>query len=131
LGAAYAALAGGLIIAGADLLIRPTQEPVVRVFALGGIVPALIVALGIAFLLPGILALLAGLGVLLRKQWGRILTLIVAVLAILLGLLWGTGVQDAVQDLIDLAVAVVQILYGVMAFVILSTKGTEFSRCQV
>ena len=44
-----------------------------------------------AFLPLGILGLLAGSGILLRQQWGRILTLILAVLAILLGLVWVAG----------------------------------------
>jgi len=86
LGGAYAALGGQLILGGAGWLVQPGGDPWVQVIALRGIVPAMIILLGIAFLVQGLLGLLAGSGVLLRKQWGRILTFILAILAILLGL---------------------------------------------
>jgi len=128
LGCAYAALGGGLIIAGADWLVHPSKEPLVQVMALGGIAPAFMIVFGVAFLPPGILGLLAGLGILLRKQWGRILTFILAVAAILLGLVW-VGGSD--QEATDIAIGAAQILYGILAFVILIKKGAEFSRPRV
>ena len=127
LGAAYAAVGGWFVFAGADWLEHPSQDPWVQTFALGGLVPIVIILLGIAFLMPGILGLLAGSGVLARKPWGRILTYIFAVPAILLGLLWISGVQDVVQDATDLAVGAVQMLYGIMAFVVMILNGAEFS----
>ena len=97
-------------------------------FALGGIVPVLLIALGVVFLLLGILGLLAGLGVLLRQQWGRILTFIVAVAVILTGLLVVSGSD---QEPTDIAVGAGQILYGIAAFVILITNGAEFCQPRV
>src|SRR6185437_851772 len=91
LGGAYAALGGCLILAGAGWFGPPGGDPWVQIIALGGIVPAMIILLGIAFLAQGLLGLLAGLWVLLRKQSGRILTFILGVLAILLGLAWVSG----------------------------------------
>jgi hypothetical protein len=128
-GGAYAALGGGLIIGGVNWFMHPpSKEPMVRVITLGGIVPALIIVLGGAFLLPAFLGLLAGWGVLLRKQWGRILAFIVAVVAILLGLLWVSGSDP---DANAIAIGAAQLLYSILAFVILIVKGAEFSRSRV
>jgi hypothetical protein len=128
LGGYCAAFGGWAIFAGADWFAHPSKEPLVQVIALGGIVSALIIVFGAVFLLLGILALLAGLGVLWRKQWGRILAFIVAAVAILLGLVW-VGGSD--QEVFDIAVGAVQILYGILAFVVLIMNGVEFSRPQV
>jgi hypothetical protein len=49
------------------------------------------------------------------------------VLAILLGLLWVSGVEDVLQDATDFALGVIQVLYGILALVILSMKRAEFS----
>jgi hypothetical protein len=128
LGGCYAAFGGSAIFAGADWFAHPSKEPMVQVIALGGIVPGLLIMFGVAFLVQGILGLLAGLGILLRKQWGRILTFIVAIVAILWGLVW-VGGSD--QGATDIAVGAAQILYGLLAFVILIKKGAEFSRPRV
>lgn len=72
------AFGGWAIFAGEDWLGHPSKDPWMQAFALGGIVPALLIVFGVAFLILGILGLLAGVGVLLRKQWGRILTFIMA-----------------------------------------------------
>jgi hypothetical protein len=99
-----------------------------QVVALGGIVPAFIIVFGAAFLLLGILVLLAGVGLLWRKQWGRVLTFILAVVAILLGLAWALGGDQGARDV---PLGATQILYGILALVILIQKGAEFSRPQV
>jgi hypothetical protein len=88
---------------------------------------ALLVVVGVLFLLLGLLVLLAALGILWRKQWGRILTFLVAALAILLGLLWLSGVQDVVQDATALALGVAQVLYGILALVVLGMNRADFS----
>jgi hypothetical protein len=125
LGCAYAAFGGSAIFAGTDWFVHGNKEPMADVIALGGIVPGFIIMFGIAFLPPGLLALCAGVGTLLRKQWGRILTYVVAVMAILLGLVWVIGSD---QDLTDIAVGAAQILYGVLAFCILTLNCAEFYR---
>ena len=125
MGVAYTVFGGGAIIAGADWLVHPRKDPQIQVIALGGIIPGLFILFGAAFLLPGILGLLAGLGVLLRKPWSRILTFILAVVAILLGLVW-VGGSD--QEVNEIAIGAVQILYGILAFVVLLLHGVEFSR---
>jgi hypothetical protein len=61
--------------------------------------------------------------VLLRKQGARILTFILAVLVILWGLLSLGALGTPV-----IPFAAAQILYGILAFVILIKKGGEFSR---
>jgi hypothetical protein len=127
LGGAYTALGSWFVFAGVDWLEHPSKDPWVQTFALGGLVPAFIVLIGLGFLMPGFLGLLAGSGVLMRKQWGRILTFMFAVPVILLGLLWVSGVQDAVQDSTVVVVGATQILYGILAFVTLIMNRAEFS----
>jgi hypothetical protein len=127
-GAGYGAFACSAIFAGADWFVHPSKEPMVQVVALGGIVPGLIVLFGMAFLPLGVLGLCAGVGVLWRKQWGRVLTFILAVVAILLGLLWLGGSE---LEPTDIAIGAGQLLYGVLALVILFTYGAEFSRSRV
>lgn len=92
LGGAYMTFGSWFVFAGVDWLEHPSKDPWVQAFALGGLVPAFIALIGVGFLMPGILGLLAASGVLMRKHWGRILTFVFAVPAILLGLLWIRGV---------------------------------------
>jgi fumarate reductase subunit D len=127
LGGAYAALGGQLILAGASWAGQSGGDPWGPVATLFGILPALLIAVGVAFLPLGLLGLLAGAGVLLRKPWGRILTFILAVLAIQLGLVWvGGGDQDAT----DIVLGAAQVFYGILAFVILIGNGAAFFRAR-
>jgi hypothetical protein len=85
----------------------------------------------IIFGLQGILAILAGSGVLLRLQWGRILTFILVILAFL----WALDSVDAYTHQGDsyewkralIPFAAVQVLYGVLTIVILIKNGAAFS----
>jgi hypothetical protein len=122
---AYAALAGQLILAGASWARRFEGDPRGPVATLFGFGPALLIAVGVAFLPLSLPGLLAGSGALLRKQWGRILTFSLAVLTILLGLLWLGGGD---QDVTDIAIGGAPLSYGILAFVILIRKGAEFTR---
>jgi hypothetical protein len=128
-GGGYAIFGGYLIFAVVGWFGRPDADPLKQMMApLVFLAAPFLVGVGVLFVLLGVLVLLAALGVLGRKQWGRSLTFLVAVLAILLGLLWLSGVEDVLQDAIDLALGVTQVLYGILALVILSMKGTEFSK---
>jgi hypothetical protein len=127
-GGGYAALGGRLILAGVGWFVQPDPDLWKHIGAWFGLGAALLVVVGILLLLLGILVLLAALGVLWRKQWGLILTFLGALLAILLGLLWLSGVEDVLQDATDLALGITQVLYGILAFGILSMKRTEFTR---
>ena len=133
-GASYAILGGSLIFgANAMMTKHPGDQKggladvdhwVASMFAsLGTVIGALL-------LLQGVMGILAGLGVRWRKQWGRILTFLLAVLAILWSLLiiGGAFAGAFEQGVTFLAVGAAQLLYGILAFVILSKKGTEFSR---
>jgi hypothetical protein len=126
-GGGYAVLGGSFILGGAGWLVQPdpAMGPVLGTWLT--FLAAVLGMVGVLFLLFGVLVLLAALGVLWRKQWGRILTYIVAVLAILLGLLCLIGIQDVVHDAIVLALGVAQVLYGILAVVILSMKRADFS----
>jgi len=106
-GGGYAALGGDFILGGAGWFVHPNPElvhvqpepdmgTILGVWLTLG--AAVLIVVGVLFLLLGVLVLLAAMGVLWRKQWGRILTFIVAVLAILLGLLCLSSVQDVVRD---------------------------------
>jgi hypothetical protein len=125
LGCAYVAFGGSAIFAGADWFVHGNQEPMADVIALGGIVPGFIIMFGIFFLPPGILALCAGAGVMMRKPWGHMLTYVVAIIAITLGLIWAIGSD---QDLPHIAVGAAQILYGILAVVVLTVNCAEFYR---
>jgi hypothetical protein len=128
LGGAYAALGGQLILGGVAWAGRTEGDPWGQMATLFGLGPALVIAIGIAFLPLCVLGLLGGMAVLLRKQWGRIVTFFVAALAILLGLVWVGGGD---KDTTDIAVGTVQLIYGIAAFVILIGKGAEFRKsCQ-
>src|SRR5205823_530582 len=96
LGAAYAALGGQLIFAGLGWFVRLDQDPWAQIAGLFGLIPAIAVVIGVVFLPLGALGVLAGLGVLWRKPWGRTLALILAVPASLLGLLWAGGADGDV-----------------------------------
>jgi hypothetical protein len=142
-GGGYVALGADFILGGAGWFLHPDPE-LVRVqpepdmgIILGAwltLGAAVLVVVGILLVLLGLLVLLAALGVLWRKQWGRILTYVVAVLAILLGLLCLSGVygaQDVVQVTTVLALGVPQVLYGILALVILSIRRADFSGSRV
>jgi len=94
---------------------------------------------GVPALLLGVLALVAGLGALLRKQWGRILTLVLAGLSLLSALLHllsllslslSAGPSQLSVLLPHFLLAVGAALPGVLAFVILIRNGAEFSCLQ-
>jgi hypothetical protein len=127
-GVGYAVLGGSAIVGGIGWLTQPGDDPWTPVITLFGFLPALVVVIGIAFLLVGILGLLAGSGVLRLKQWGRILTFLAAVLAILLGAASLSAYEGATA--LEIALGVVQILYGILAIVILSMNGPEFTQAQ-
>jgi hypothetical protein len=125
LGAAYAALGGQLIFAGVGWFVRMDRDPWAQIAGLFGLVPAIVIVIGVTFLPLGALGVLAGLGVLWRKPWGRILGFILAVPATLLGLLWASGADGGATEI---ALGAAQVLYGILAFLILIRKGAEFSR---
>src|SRR5262245_17932726 len=117
LGGAYAALGGRLISDGVSSAGRAGADPWGPIATLFGLGPVILVAVGAAIVPLGLLGLLAGSGALLRKQWGRVLTFVLAGLAILLGLVWvGGGDRDAT----DIAIGAPQVLYGILAPVILT-----------
>jgi hypothetical protein len=91
------------------------------------------------FLLSGMLAVMAGCGVLLRLRWGRYMSLFVGVVAILWGLIAieARRHQERFQDVpprhyawrsILIPFAGVELLYGGVALVILLKHGAAFSR---
>jgi len=128
LGISYASLGGWMMMAGTGWFMEHDPDPGKQLGAWFGLGAALIIVIGIPFAMLGIVVVLAALGVLLRKSWGRMLTFAVAGMAILLGLLWISGVEDVLQDSTDIAIGACQILFGILALVILITKGAEFSR---
>jgi hypothetical protein len=115
-GGAYAGFGAFLVLAGTGWLVQPNSEPWLPALFLGR---SIAIVIGIAFLPLGTLGLLAGLGVLLRKEWGRTLTLFFAAVAFLLGLVWVSGAENVVQDATDVWVGAAQLLYGILAFLFL------------
>ena len=122
-GVVHAVLGCSLFLAGEAIFRsfqpdRPVEgfEPIFKMLA------AAMKVVGGIWLLQGIVGGLAGWGVLSRKRWGRLLAIVVAVLAILWSLfLQGTG------DMKLIAIGVIEFLYGVFAIIILLARGSEFS----
>ncbi len=77
-----------------------------------GIIPAILIVFGLAFLLFGVLMFLAGLGVIWRNEILRIVAIILAVFVILLGLLLAIGGN---RDAESFAMGAVQICSGIFA----------------
>jgi hypothetical protein len=127
-GGGYAGFGAFLIFAGTGWLVQLDNEPWLPALFLG---KSMAIVIGIAFLPLGILGLLAGLGVLLRKQWGRILTFILAMLAILLGLIWVSGVENVLQDATEVALGAAQLLYGILSvlFLMFDSPGVRRDVC--
>jgi hypothetical protein len=92
---------------------------------------AILLVAGVVFLMQGVAGMLAGSGVLLRRQWGRIVTFILAVPTILWGslcLLVSWGGPDEGWSVFHAACGTALILYGIFALIILIKNGPEFSR---
>ena len=131
-GGAHAVLGGCLIVGGdaIDKNLRP-DDPA------GGLAPALwpalwilaglMIVIGVVVLLVGLAGALAGLGILWRQQWGRVLAFIIAVLSVMVG-----GLVSLIaykQDAAGIATfGATEILYGMLAFVVLIQNGAAFSR---
>lgn len=136
-GGSYAALGGSFIFGATAMILKHPGDDrggladvdhwVASMFA------RLATGIGAVLLLQGVVGLVAGLGVLWRKPWGRILIFLLAMLAILWGLLFAGGAFAGAfeQGAIALALGAAQLLYGIFAIVILIQKGAEFSRPRV
>ncbi len=90
-------------------------------------IAAFVGVVGTCIALYGLPAMLAGLGVILRAGWGRVLTLVVAVLTALEGLVLLANYQNGWQPV---AIGAAMVLYCVLAFVVLLSKSNaaEFAR---
>jgi hypothetical protein len=128
-GGAHAIMGGMLVFASTtwDKDIPP-DDPVGGFAFLLQIVAALATAIGIAFLVQGVLGVAAGWGVVLRKQWARIVTLVLAGLFILWGLLALSAYEQGVSNI---AFGGAQVLYGIVALFILIKDRAEFSRPRI
>ncbi len=103
------------------------------VIAVVGFLAAIyVIGIGVASVAAGILGMLAGLGVLWRKQWGRILTVIVAVLALIWSLAFlDAYIQDADGKVFMIAFGAAELLYGIVAVVLAIKNGSAFSRSRI
>jgi hypothetical protein len=127
LGGAYAALGGSLLFDGAAAIMSLEDDAAGGYAPLLQVVVGFVAVVGVALLVQGAIGLLAGLGVVMRRPWGRALTFLLAILAVL----WGLLFVSANQEPIDLALGAAQILYGILAFVVLIKDGADFSRRRV
>jgi hypothetical protein len=122
LGAGHAALGGWLVAAGASWAAQANNNPWGPFITLFGMLPALIVLLGIAFLVQGVIGAMAGLGYLGGRSWGRPLALVFAALAALWGLL-ALGATD--RGAAEVTFGAANLLYAALAFLVLLTSGVE------
>jgi hypothetical protein len=115
-GSGYSILGVCLLFAGTDMAARLGQDPAGGLGPLLQILAGFLTVLGGVFVAQGVPGMLGGWGVLLRRSWGRILALLLAALAVLWGLVFLVISQG---DAILIALGAVQILYGILAFVVL------------
>ncbi len=122
LGAGYAALGAWFVVAGASWAAQASNNPWGPFITLFGALPALIVLLGVAFLVQGAVGSLAGLGCLGGRSWGRPLALVFAALAALWGLL---ALAATDRGAAEVAFGAANLLYAALAFLVLLTSGAE------
>jgi hypothetical protein len=132
-GAAHVVLGGSFIFVG-DAIWKdfgPDGDPA----RAGGLAPlfwmlaGLMIVIGGGFLLLGVPGIVAGLGILWHKQWGRVLAMILAVVSIMVGLLSLSACkQDGAGNATLIAFGAAEILYGILALVVLIRNRTAFTR---
>jgi hypothetical protein len=82
------------------------------------------VVFGVLFLVFGIMANVTALGLFGRKRWGRVMAFVCAVLAILIVLIPKT-LLSPIQITASFRLQVAQVLYGILAFAVLSGNPDE------
>jgi hypothetical protein len=90
----------------------------------------ILVPTGAYLLLVSVLGLLAGLGLLLRKQWGRLLSFALVPLVLLLGLLFLVGASrlEAGKGLLFFLLGTAEFLQGIATLSVGMTTGAAFAR---
>jgi hypothetical protein len=124
-GCGYALEGGYLLLVWADWLEPQDDDLSLKIIGHFHNPIPLIALFGVLFLICGILAFLSALGLLWRKAWGRFLSLLVAVLAIYLGLRSLNCGPPILEDTDSVTLGITQFLYGSLAFAILSRNRVE------
>jgi len=120
LGLAYAVLGGIFLFFGVAAQKRLEGDPAGGLGFLLELIAGFVAVVGVAFLVQGVLGVAGGLGLLFRKPWGRIPTFLLAVLA----LLWGVLCYATYGlDVTGIVIGSVQVLYGIFAVVTLFKSG--------
>jgi hypothetical protein len=111
-----------------DLLPRELTDLPLRIMDIQIATPAgpmrgltLVALTGVLYLLFGILASLAALGLIWRKPWGRVMTFLVAVLAVSISMRFIFPIEITTSFRLQVA----QILYGILAYAVLSGNPGE------
>jgi hypothetical protein len=125
LAAIYAFVGGTLIYSGVRGTMTADEAAAQGWASTLRLVSGFVAGVGAMVLLQGILGLLAGVGVLGRRAWGRILALVLAVPVLLWGLLF-LGVSDGNTSTI--VIGVVQVVCGLLTLVVLLRNGDDFRR---
>jgi hypothetical protein len=128
-GGGYALEGGYLLLVWADWLPLQSRDLADRIVLQLDV--ASLVLIGGLFLAFGALAMLAALGLFLRQPWGRVLTLLVAVLAIALGLRSLELGPAIVEETTNVPLGVAQALYGILAVAVLSLNRAEPMRVYI
>jgi len=109
-------------------LAKANSEPWWPVLTFFGLLPLIAIVIATGFVLYGLLGLFAGVGVIRRRRWARIVTGVIAGLALFLGVLTIIVPSDQSIGGLDLVTTSIQILYGAFTVLVLATRGAEFSR---
>jgi len=106
--------------------VNQSGDPWWPVITMFGVLPVVVILIGVGFIIFGGVGVLAGVGVLRRKRWARGLTIVLAGLVLLScgAVLADTSGLTAV----DVITTVAQAGYGVFALVALARHGAEFRR---
>ena len=124
-GTAYVLTGGYLTVAGAAVVKDLEDDPAGGLGFLLQFIAGFLAVVGVVFLLQGVPGVLAGVGVLMRKTWGRILTMVFAAVAALWGLIF---VAISKGDAVMIALGAAQLGYAVFVFVVLVWNDAQVAR---
>jgi hypothetical protein len=124
-GVAYLLTGAYLVVAGTAVVKDLEDDPAGGLGFLLQFIAGFLAVVGVVFLLQGVPGVLAGVGVLMRKTWGRILTMVFAAVAATWGLIFVVISRgDATMSLFGAA----QLAYGVFVFVVLVWNDAQVAR---
>lgn len=120
-GLVYTVLGASLLLAGQAMATASAGGWEALLELLGG----MLAIFGAVFVLQGMPMVVAGIAVLYRRRWGEVMTLVMAVIAVL----WGVVALSAYAKGTGYVIfGACQMVYAILAFVLLTKHGAEFQK---